>query len=53
MRFYITLYWFELDRLMRKKWYDGEITEDAYYDYLEKSKQKSIETNETIDDILN
>lgn len=43
---------FEIDRLMRKKWHDGEITEDAYYDYLEKSKQKSIETNETIDDIL-
>lgn len=43
---------FEIDRLMRKKWHNGEITEDAYYDYLEKSKQKSTENNFSIDDIL-
>lgn len=43
---------FELDRLMRKKWHDGEISEDAYYDYLEKSKQKPIETYDIIDDIF-
>lgn len=42
----------EIDRLMRKKWHDGEITEDAYYNYLEKSRQRSIESNMTIDDIL-
>lgn len=43
----------EMDRLMRKKWYDDEITEEDYYNYLEKSRQKPIEINGTIDDILN
>lgn len=43
---------FEIDCLMRKKWHDGEISEDAYYDYLEKSKQKPIETDICIDDIF-
>lgn len=27
----------EMDRFMRRKWHDGEITEDDYYNYLEKS----------------
>lgn len=30
----------EMDRLMRKKWHDGEITEDAYYRYLEKANPR-------------
>ena len=43
---------FEIDCLMRKKWNDGEISEDAYYDYLEKSKQKPIPSGICIDDIF-
>ena len=32
---------FELDRIMRKKWHSGEITEEEYYKYLDCEEDRS------------